>query len=138
MGGATLAGLLVSQGRAVALGALAAANCQFHHRFGLSVSDHYGHPRLRVGQVRAARACFVALSLSALRQPLGAACLEKTHSPMGSACPEPMTGLSHQLLHVAQIGFFNDPAGRTPSELLESWATLGDGAEGAGRCGARV
>jgi glycosyltransferase involved in cell wall biosynthesis len=49
-----------------------------------------------------------------------------------------MTRLLYQLLHVAQIGFFNDPAGRTPSELLESWATIGDVAEAAGRRGARV
>ena len=48
-----------------------------------------------------------------------------------------MTIPSRQL-HVAQIGFFNDPAGRAPSELLESWATLADVAEAAARAGARV
>jgi glycosyltransferase involved in cell wall biosynthesis len=49
-----------------------------------------------------------------------------------------MTPPSHQSSHVAQIGFFNDPAGRAPSELLESWATIGDVAEAASRCGVRV
>src|SRR4029077_12740372 len=81
----------------------------------------------------------VALPLSALRQPLGAACLEKTHSPVGSAGHEPMRTMpSGARLHVAQIGFFNDPAGRAPSELLEAWPTLVDVAEAARCAGARV
>ncbi len=45
MGGAALARLLVSQRCALALGAPAAADRRFHHRFGLSVSDHHGRPR---------------------------------------------------------------------------------------------
>jgi glycosyltransferase involved in cell wall biosynthesis len=38
--------------------------------------------------------------------------------------------------HVAHIGFFNDPTGRTPQELLRAWPTLADVAEAA--CGAGV
>ena len=41
-------------------------------------------------------------------------------------------------LHVAQIGLFNDPAGRAPTELLESWASLVDVAEAAASSGVRV
>jgi glycosyltransferase involved in cell wall biosynthesis len=42
------------------------------------------------------------------------------------------------LLHVAHIGFFKDPQGRTPRQLLESWSTLVDVAEAAARAGVRV
>ncbi|HEY3785330.1 MAG TPA: glycosyltransferase family 4 protein [Steroidobacteraceae bacterium] len=41
-------------------------------------------------------------------------------------------------LHVAQISFFNDPAGRTPATLLEAWPTLGEVAEAACAAGVRV
>jgi glycosyltransferase involved in cell wall biosynthesis len=41
-------------------------------------------------------------------------------------------------LHVVQIGFFNDPRGRTPRELLQSWTTLSDVAQAACRGGLRV
>ncbi|MBS0365017.1 MAG: glycosyltransferase family 4 protein [Proteobacteria bacterium] len=41
-------------------------------------------------------------------------------------------------LHVAQIGFFNDPAGRAPAELLQAWPSLVDVAEAAAGCGVRV
>ena len=49
-----------------------------------------------------------------------------------------MKSLPPQTLHVAQIGFFNDPAKRAPSELLEAWPTLVDIAEAARCAGARV
>ena len=49
-----------------------------------------------------------------------------------------MTPLANEPLHVAQIGFFNDPAGRAPNELLQAWATLVDVAEAARRSGMRV
>jgi glycosyltransferase involved in cell wall biosynthesis len=49
-----------------------------------------------------------------------------------------MNSLANEPLHVVQIGFFNDPAGRPPNELLEAWATLVDVAEAAGRSGAHV
>jgi glycosyltransferase involved in cell wall biosynthesis len=41
-------------------------------------------------------------------------------------------------LHVAHIGFFNDPAGRAPQELLRAWPTLVDVAEAASGAGVRV
>ena len=41
-------------------------------------------------------------------------------------------------MHVAQIGFFNDPRQRRPPELLEAWTTLVDVAEAAGLGGVRV
>jgi glycosyltransferase involved in cell wall biosynthesis len=49
-----------------------------------------------------------------------------------------MNSLRPQTLHVAQIGFFNDPAGRGPTELLAAWPTLVDVAEAACSAGARV
>jgi len=49
-----------------------------------------------------------------------------------------MTATSRELLHVAQIGFFSDPAQRPPAQLLEAWTTLVDVAEAASRCGVRV
>lgn len=42
------------------------------------------------------------------------------------------------LLHVAQISFFNDPAGRRPAELLEAWPTVVDVAEAAASASLRV
>src|SRR4029077_13043882 len=130
--------LLVSPGCAVALGAFAPAHRRFHHGARLPVSDHHGHPRLDVGQVCAAGTGLMALPLSALRQSVGAARLEKTHSPVGPARAEPMTILASEPLHVAQIGFFLDPQGRAPAQLLEAWATLVDVAEAAARPGTRV
>ena len=41
-------------------------------------------------------------------------------------------------LHVAHIGFFNDPAGRQPRALLEAWPTIVDVAEAAQHGGVRV
>ena len=41
-------------------------------------------------------------------------------------------------LHVAQISFFLDPAGREPEHLLRAWPSLVDVAECARRAGARV
>jgi glycosyltransferase involved in cell wall biosynthesis len=49
-----------------------------------------------------------------------------------------MTALAREPLHVAQIGFYNDPQGRAPEELLESWPTLVDVAEAAARSGVCV
>lgn len=49
-----------------------------------------------------------------------------------------MTTAPHEPLHVAQIGFFNDPEGRAPEELLEAWATLVDVAEAAARSDVQV
>jgi glycosyltransferase involved in cell wall biosynthesis len=49
-----------------------------------------------------------------------------------------MTTLASEPLHIAQIGFFNDPEGRAPDELLDAWGTLVDVAEAAGRSGMRV
>jgi glycosyltransferase involved in cell wall biosynthesis len=41
-------------------------------------------------------------------------------------------------LHVAQIGFFNDPEERAPEQLLQAWPTLVDTAEAAASSGVRV
>jgi glycosyltransferase involved in cell wall biosynthesis len=41
-------------------------------------------------------------------------------------------------VHVAQVGFFTDPLGRAPRELLRAWPTLVDTAEAAARSGARI
>jgi hypothetical protein len=41
-------------------------------------------------------------------------------------------------MHVAQISFFNDPAGRLPEELLVAWPSLVDVADAACQAGARV
>jgi glycosyltransferase involved in cell wall biosynthesis len=49
-----------------------------------------------------------------------------------------MTIHPRPLLHAAQLSFFNDPQGRSPSELLDSWPTLVDVAEAAGRSGVQV
>jgi len=40
--------------------------------------------------------------------------------------------------HVAQIGFFNDPQGRSPAQLLNAWPTLVDVADAASMSGVRV
>jgi hypothetical protein len=48
------------------------------------------------------------------------------------------TSLPGESVHVAHIGFFNDPEGRAPEELLRSWPTLVDVAEAAARAGVRV
>jgi glycosyltransferase involved in cell wall biosynthesis len=45
---------------------------------------------------------------------------------------------SHPMLHVVQISFFSDPAGRRPTELLEAWPALVDVADAACRAGVRV
>jgi glycosyltransferase involved in cell wall biosynthesis len=42
------------------------------------------------------------------------------------------------LLHVVQISFFSDPAGRLPKVLLEVWPSLVDVADAACRAGVRV
>jgi len=49
-----------------------------------------------------------------------------------------MTTAALEALHVVQLGLFNDPQRRTPSELLEAWATLVDVAEAVERAGVRV
>ncbi len=41
-------------------------------------------------------------------------------------------------LHVVQVGFFADPAGRSAAQLLDAWPTLADVAEAAERGGSRV
>ena len=41
-------------------------------------------------------------------------------------------------MHVAQISFFNDPAGRLPEELLVAWPSLVDVADAARKAGIRV
>lgn len=41
-------------------------------------------------------------------------------------------------MKVAQIGFFSDPAARTPHELLTAWPTMVDVAESASQAGVRV
>jgi glycosyltransferase involved in cell wall biosynthesis len=41
-------------------------------------------------------------------------------------------------LHVVQISFFNDPAGRAPLQLLDAWPSLVDVADAASRSGIRV
>ncbi|HVN44882.1 MAG TPA: glycosyltransferase family 4 protein [Steroidobacteraceae bacterium] len=43
-----------------------------------------------------------------------------------------------RLLHIAQIGFFEDPYQRAARELLKSWSTVGDVAEAACNAGLRV
>jgi glycosyltransferase involved in cell wall biosynthesis len=42
------------------------------------------------------------------------------------------------LLHVVQISFFHDPAGRAPAQLLQAWPSLVDVAEAASQAGVRV
>ncbi|MDB6085908.1 MAG: glycosyl transferase, partial [Gammaproteobacteria bacterium] len=42
------------------------------------------------------------------------------------------------MLHVAQISFFSDPAGRPPEQLLAAWPSLVDVAEAAFEAGVRV
>lgn len=49
-----------------------------------------------------------------------------------------MTAAARPAVHVAQIGFFNDPARRSPAQLLDAWTTLVDVAEAACRAGVRV
>jgi glycosyltransferase involved in cell wall biosynthesis len=46
--------------------------------------------------------------------------------------------MGSQSLHVVQIGFFADPAGRSPTRLLDAWPTLGDVADAVHGAGARV
>jgi glycosyltransferase involved in cell wall biosynthesis len=41
-------------------------------------------------------------------------------------------------MHVAQISFFNDPAGRSPEDLLAAWPSLVDVADAACQAGAQV
>jgi glycosyltransferase involved in cell wall biosynthesis len=41
-------------------------------------------------------------------------------------------------LHAVQVGFYSDPAGRSPRQLLDAWPTLVDVAEAAHRSGIRV
>jgi glycosyltransferase involved in cell wall biosynthesis len=49
-----------------------------------------------------------------------------------------MTLGSRPALHVAQVGFFNDPQGRAPTQLLDAWPTLVDVAEAVSRSGVRI
>jgi glycosyltransferase involved in cell wall biosynthesis len=46
--------------------------------------------------------------------------------------------MARRLPHVAQISFFSDPQGRSPTQLLEAWSTLVDVAEAVHRTGLRV
>jgi glycosyltransferase involved in cell wall biosynthesis len=46
--------------------------------------------------------------------------------------------MPRRLLHVVQIGFFPDPGGRSPAELLQAWPSLVDVAEAASCSGVRV
>jgi glycosyltransferase involved in cell wall biosynthesis len=50
---------------------------------------------------------------------------------------EPMTAVNRPL-HVVQIGFFNDPQGRDPAQLLDAWSTLADVAEAVSGRGVTV
>jgi glycosyltransferase involved in cell wall biosynthesis len=49
-----------------------------------------------------------------------------------------MTAVPRRPLHAVQISFFNDPQGRSPSQLLDAWPSLVDVAEAACRPGTRV
>jgi glycosyltransferase involved in cell wall biosynthesis len=49
-----------------------------------------------------------------------------------------MTLAPRSTLHAVQISFFDDPAGRTPRQLLDAWPTMVDIAEAARRSGIRV
>lgn len=49
-----------------------------------------------------------------------------------------MSDPASRSLHVAHIGFFSDPEGRGPEQLLEAWPTLVDVAEAASRAGVRI
>jgi len=51
---------------------------------------------------------------------------------------EPQARRSLERVHVAHIGFFNDPRRRAPDALLDSWPTLVDVAEAAARAAVRV
>src|SRR5580700_5277190 len=95
--------LLVSSRCSVAVGAFAPPNCRFHHRLGLQISDHHGHPRVCLGKVRSAGAGVVALSVSTIRPPLGTPRLEKAHPPLGPACDEPMKLMPRVALLVGRI-----------------------------------
>ena len=59
--------LLVSPGCALVVGAAAAAHCRFHHSVGVQIPDRHGHPRFFLGQIDAAGARVVALSIPTLR-----------------------------------------------------------------------
>src|ERR1700675_1282295 len=85
MGRAAVGGLLVPPGCAVALRASAETNRRFHDRIGMPIPHHHGHPRVCLGKVGSARAGCMAISISKIRSPLGAACFEKTHPSLGSA-----------------------------------------------------
>jgi glycosyltransferase involved in cell wall biosynthesis len=46
--------------------------------------------------------------------------------------------MPRELLHVVQISFFADPEGRSPTQLLDAWPTLGDVADAVHGAGVRV
>src|SRR5580692_9613976 len=104
----------------------------------MQIPDDYGHPSLHLGQVGSAGARLVALSISALQPSLGAARFEKDRAPLGPTRHEPVTIRPQAVLDVAQISFFNDPAGRAPQELLQAWPALVDVADAACRSGIGV
>src|ERR1700691_592623 len=88
-----MGGLLVPPGRTVGFRATSAANCRFHDGVGMQIPDGHGRPRFCLGEIRPARAGVMALSVSALRSPLGTASLEKAHPSVGPARHEPMSDL---------------------------------------------
>src|ERR1700730_6931468 len=137
MGPAAVAGGLVSPGCAVAFRATSAPYCRFHDSVGLQIPDRHGHPLSRVGEIRSAGPGLLALSLSAIQRPLGAARFEEADPSLGPARHEPMTIMPRQL-HVAQISFFSDPQGRSPAQLLHAGPTRVDLAEAVCRFGVHV
>src|ERR1700733_12934228 len=88
MGRAPVDRLLVPSECTVGVGAFAAANRGFHDRIGMPIPHHHGRSRFQLGKSHAASACVVAISVSAIRRPVGASSLPETHPSLGPACLE--------------------------------------------------
>ncbi len=82
---ARMGGVLEPHRRAVVDGALAAPHPGLHYRARLPLPDHHRHPLAAPRQTRAARDFLVALSLRALRPPVGAERLQADRQAPRSA-----------------------------------------------------
>src|SRR5215469_5903549 len=109
MGGAALAWLLVPLAGALAVGAAAQPHPRFHHGARLPLSDRDGRARLQLGQARAARPRFLAVSLWQIRTALGARPVQATDQSAGSARPQPLTA----------AGLLGDTAARDYTRKLQ-------------------
>jgi radical SAM superfamily enzyme YgiQ (UPF0313 family) len=90
LGRAAVDRLLVPHGHSVDHSAAAQSHSRFHDRARLPVPHHHGHPLALLGEVGAARARRVALSLSALRASVGTRFFEALHPALGSAGVRPI------------------------------------------------